>query len=99
MIYIEHNILQTMSKEPENPFTNQYVRVNSKASTKGVLSPDITVKYENADTTTVVRYDKDLEFEVSGTVDQAPVERCFELLEEWKQFAKKKGYTTCFDEA
>ena len=99
MIYIEHNILQTMSKEPENPFTNQYVRVNTKATSKGILSPDITVKFENADTTTVVRYNKDLEFEVSGTENQNAVERNFEILEEWKQFSKKKGYTTCFDEA
>ena len=56
-----------MSKETEaNPFTSQYVRVNTKATSKGILSPDITVKLENADTTTVVRYSKEHEFEVSG---------------------------------
>lgn len=88
-----------MPKETEtNPFTSQYVRVNTKATSKGILSPDITVKLENADTTTVVRYSKEHEFEVSGTIDQNPVERCFALIEEWKTAAKVKGYTTCFDE-
>ena len=88
-----------MSKETEaNPFTSQYVRVNTKATSKGILSPDITVKLENADTTTVVRYSKEHEFEVSGTIDQNPVERCFALIEEWKTAAKAKKYTTCFDE-
>ena len=82
----------------KSPFTSQYERVNTKASVKGILTPDITVKFENTEVTTVIRYDKELEFEVSGTEDQRVVERSFQLLKEWRDFAKKQGYTTCFDE-
>ena len=73
-----------METKPEkSPFTSQYERVNTKASVKGIVTPDITVKFENTEVTTVIRYDKTLEFEVSGTENQRVVERSFQLLKEW----------------
>lgn len=87
-----------MTDQEKNPFTSFYERVNQKASVKGILSPDITVKYENAEDKTVIRFDKELEFEVSGTENQKVVKRCLELLIEWIVAVKSQGFQTCFDE-
>lgn len=87
-----------MTDELTPKFPSIRERVNTGSTAKGLLQPDITVEFTDTDTKTVVKMDKELEFEIVGTENQDVVDRCFALMKKWHFNAKKEGYKTVFDE-
>lgn len=81
----------------ENPFPNLRVRVNIKASSKGILQPDITVENENGELVSISYKNTEDVGDVDKT-KQTEVDRVFEKLDEFIEKSKAKGFKTCFDE-
>tara|TARA_R110002020_G_scaffold113233_2_gene260180 strand:- start:9951 stop:10286 length:336 start_codon:yes stop_codon:yes gene_type:complete len=86
-----------MENSQRNPFYGFRERIGVSTNVKGVLQPDLTVEFQNADEKIAVRFKDGLPFEVEGTETNDVIQRSFARLKQWKDLANANGYVTVFD--